>query len=284
MEGEMAITQTSLLILTVAAAGMGSALALESGRAKGTLAVDKTTTTLAYATHSTVPGLFDEKKKDTIVVLSDRPLGDIAPDDAVELHLQARNGKLVALALRLDGTKLVNVGVHAAGLDGVIVLPGQWFTYRASGPGAGALTLAKRDSDGHSYACTVEFNAAAAKPVPQEVAKPTPTVAPTPTLPPASTSSIDPKAHVAMIVTAMMQKDEDQALKLIKIGVDPNAKDQYGTPLLNWSVMMCMPKLVKELVNRGANLKYERAPGMTIMQEAGACPEAAKILKAAGAR
>ncbi len=54
--------------------------------------------------------------------------------------------------------------------------------------------------------------------------------------------------------------------------------------MLNWAVMMCMPKVVKALVDKGADLKYERAPGMTIMQEAGACPEAAKILKAAGAR
>ena len=88
----------------------------------------------------------------------------------------------------------------------------------------------------------------------------------------------------ALLVSAMMQKDEDQALKLVKLGVDPNAKDQYGVPVLNWAVMMCMPRVVQALVDAKADLTYQRAPGFTILQEAGACPEAAKILKAAGAK
>jgi hypothetical protein len=283
----MMSTRFTLLFLAGVATVAGSALAVENGRAKGTVAVDQTTVTLAYATSTTTPGLFDEKKKDTIVVLSDRPLGEIAPDDAVELHLRARSGKLVALALRLDGTKLINVGVHAAGLDGVIVLPGQWFTYHANGTAAGSLSLAKRDNDGHTYACTVEFSAAPARITQPESGAPivkAPTAAPTPTLPPASTSSIDPKTMAALLVAAMMNKDEAQALQLVRSGANPNLRDQYGTPMLNWAVMTCMPKLVKALVDHGADLKYERAPGFTIMQEAGACPAAAAILKAAGAR
>ena len=82
----------------------------------------------------------------------------------------------------------------------------------------------------------------------------------------------------------MMQKDEAQALKLIKLGLDPNARDQYGVPVLNWAVMMCMPKVVQALVDAKADLTYERAPGFTILKEAGACPEAEKILRAAGAK
>ena len=280
----MTITRSSLFSLALVTLAAGPALASQSGRATGTLTVDRTTTTLSFATSTTTPGLFDEKKKDTIVVLSDRPLGEIAPDDAVELHLQARSGKLVALALRLDGTKLVNVGVHAAGLDGVVVLPGQWFTYHASGPAAGLLSLAKRESDGHSYACTAEFSAALAKTVHPDETAPVARPAPTPTLPPASTSSIDPKTMAALLVAAMMNKDEAQALQLVKSGANPNLRDQYGTPMLNWAVMVCMPTLVKALVDHGADLKYERAPGLTIMQEAGACPAAAAVLKTAGAR
>jgi ankyrin repeat protein len=88
----------------------------------------------------------------------------------------------------------------------------------------------------------------------------------------------------ALLVAAMMSKDEEQALTLVKSGADPNLRDQYGVPMLNWATMMCMPRLVKTLVDRGADLKYERAPGFTILQEAGACPEAAKILRAAGAK
>jgi hypothetical protein len=48
--------------------------------------------------------------------------------------------------------------------------------------------------------------------------------------------------------------------------------------------MMCQPKVVKALVDKKADLKHQRAPGMTIMTEAGACPEAAAILRAAGAK
>jgi hypothetical protein len=48
--------------------------------------------------------------------------------------------------------------------------------------------------------------------------------------------------------------------------------------------MMCMPSVVQALIDRHADLKYQRAPGLTIMQEAGACPAAAKILSAAGAK
>jgi hypothetical protein len=44
-----------------------------------------------------------------------------------------------------------------------------------------------------------------------------------------------------------------------------------------------LPKAVQALVNAKADLTYQRAPGMTIMTEAGACPQAEKILRAAGA-
>lgn len=146
------------------------------------------------------------------------------------------------------------------------------------------LLLARRESDGHAYACSVEFVATAAAPVRAARVDAAPVIAPTPTLPPATTSSISPKAMTELLVAAMMNKDEDQALKIIKLGADPNARDKYGTPMLNWAVMVCQPRVVKALVDAKASLTYERAPGMTIMQEAGACPEAAKILRAAGAR
>jgi len=81
-----------------------------------------------------------------------------------------------------------------------------------------------------------------------------------------------------------MQRDEHRALEIIKLGVDPNGRDQSGIPVLNWAVMMCQPPVVKALIDAKADLKYERAPGMTILTEAGACPEAARILRSAGAR
>jgi hypothetical protein len=277
-----------VLALTVAATFLLPvlALAVPSGKANGTVTVDGKSVALSNAVSGTRPNLFDDTRQDTVVVLSDHALGDTAPDDDAGLASRARSGELTSLALRLDGAKLVNVALNCPGIDGTMVLPGQWFVYSAGSTGAGTLKLASRSSDGHTYACSVEF--AAALPTRASVAEapagPPPTVAPTPTLPPASTSSIDPKTLASLLVAAMMNKDEEGALKLVASGADPNLKDQYGIPMLNWSVMVCMPRLVQALVTRGADLKYERAPGMTIMQEAGACPEAAKILRAAGAK
>jgi hypothetical protein len=127
-------------------------LAAQAGRATGTVTLDGKVTTLAFATSAATENLFDDTKKDTIVVLSDRELGEIPPADMIELQMQARRGAIVALALRLDGAKLVNVAVHAAGLDGVSLLPGAWFTYKPGAGGSGSLGLARRESEGRSYA------------------------------------------------------------------------------------------------------------------------------------
>ena len=281
--------QPCLLSLAIAALLASPLLAGQPGQAAGTATADGTTATLAFAASTTKENLFDESKKDTIVVLTDRALGETAADDEVGLSLRARRGELFVLMLRLDGGKLVNVGVCHKGLSGIALLPGAWFEYKPAraggGTAAGSLKLATREFDGHSYACAVEFVAAAAAPArPAAVEEAPALVQPTPTLPPATTSNLDPKSLTPLLVQAMMQKDEAEALNLIKLGADPNGRDQYGTPVLNWAVMMCQPAVVKALVDAKASLTYERAPGMTIMQEAGACPEAAKILRAAGAR
>lgn len=267
---------------------VSSARAAAPGKAAGTVTIDGATTTLAFAVESSKENLFDSKKNDTIVTLTDRPLGDTAAGDDVELSMRARRGDIVAVMLRIDGGKLVNVSLTYKGLSGVVKLPGAWFQYAATANSAGTLKLAKHEFDGHTYACDVEFTAAAAGP---QTSTDAPAPAPvsraaltTPALPPATTSNIAPKEMTALFVQAMMNKDEHQALELIKLGLDPNSRDTSGTPVLNWSVMVCMPAVVKALVEKKASLTYERAPGMTIMTEAGACPEAAKILKAAGAR
>jgi len=82
----------------------------------------------------------------------------------------------------------------------------------------------------------------------------------------------------------VMSKDVAGALEVIKMGLDPNGKDQYGMPVMSWAVMMCEPKVVQALVDKKANVNYSRAPGLTLLTEAGQCPEAVKILKAAGAK
>jgi hypothetical protein len=264
--------------------------AVEPGKALGTVTISGVSTPLAFAVETKKENLFDSKKQDTVIVLSDKPLGATAPDDEIELSMRARSGDLTVLALRIDGSKLVNVQMSHKGLSGIALLPGVWFQYSATKAGAGTLKLEPHESDGRSYAASVEFVAVpAARPAPPPAPAPAPPPkaappAPPPKLPPATTSNIDRKSATALLVQAMMKKDEHQALELIKLGADPNGRDSSGIPVLNWAVMMCQPAVVQALVSAGSDLKYQRAPGMTIMTEAGACPEAVKILRAAGAR
>jgi hypothetical protein len=269
--------------------GVGLAGAAEPGKAVGSFTFDSTTVPLTFAVETKVEGLFDSSKKDTLVVLTDKALGATAPDDDVDLSLRARKGEMAALTLRLDGAKLVNVSVFHKGLAGKIVLPGAWFDYKAAKPGTGTLKLAPRDFDGKKYSTSVEFAASvAAKPAPAAApvaaapkpAPPTPAPAPVKAAPVEAPKPPPP----AVLVKLLMDKDEAGALEVVKLGVDPNGKDQYGMPVLSWAVMMCQPKVVQALVDKKANVNYQRAPGMTVLAEAGACPEAAKILKAAGAK
>jgi hypothetical protein len=282
----------SACVLSLGVASLvAAAHAAEPGKAVGSVTISGATTPLAFAVETKKENLFDSKKQDTVVVLSDKPLGKTAPDDEIELSMRARTGEIVVLALRIDGSKLINVQVSHKGLSGIALLPGAWFQYNASKPGIGTLKLDSHEFDGRTYAAAVEFAAApAARPAPPPAVAPPPLPpkaappAPPPKLPPATTSNIDRKSATAFLVQAMMKKDEHQALELIKLGADPNGRDANGIPVLNWAVMMCQPAVVQALVNAKADLKYQRAPGMTIMTEAGACPEAAKILRAAGAR
>ena len=278
----------SFLALALAIGLASPAVAVDAGKAGGTATIDGIATPLAFAVETRKENLFDEKKRDTVVVLTDRPLGATKPDDEVELSLRARRGELLVFALRTDGNKLVNVTVSHKGLSGIVILPGAWFEYAPAKAGAGSLKLAKRDYEGHSYAIDTTF-AAAPYVAPRPTPAPTSAVKPPPTptaaaATPATTSNIDRKQATALLIQALMQRDEHRALEIIKLGVDPNGRDQSGIPVLNWAVMMCQPPVVKALIDAKADLKYERAPGMTILTEAGACPEAAKVLRAAGAR
>jgi hypothetical protein len=276
------------------------ARAAEPGKAVGTVTISGVTMPLAFAVETRKENLFDSKKQDTVVVLSDKPLGKTSAEDEIELSMRARTGELVVLALRIDGSKLVNVQMSHKGLSGIALLPGAWFQYNATKPGVGTLKLDSHEFDGRTYVASVEFTAAPA-PRPATPSKPpapplaearSPPPPPAKAAPlavqpkstPATTSNIDRKSATAFLVQAMMKKDEHQALELIKLGANPNGRDSSGIPMLNWAVMMCQPAVVQALVSAKADLKYERAPGMTIMTEAGACPEAAKILRSAGAR
>jgi hypothetical protein len=255
-----------LLALALAIGFASPAPAIDPGKASGTATIDGNVTSLAFAVETRKENLFDEKKRDTVVVLTDKMLGGTKPDDEVELSLRARRGELLAFALRVDRDKLVNVTVSHKGLNGLVILPGPWFQYTGARAG-GTLKLAKRDYDGHSYAIDAAFAAApyAASRPSAAPATQTPEVK-SPPLPaaaaPATTSNIDRRRQAtALLIQALMQRDEHRALEIIKLGVDPNGRDQSGIPVLNWAVTMCQPPVVKALIDAKADLKYERAPG-----------------------
>lgn len=136
------------------------ALAADPGKAVGTVTIDGVTTALTLAAESTTENLFDSKKTDAIITLTDRPLGDTAANDDVALSMRARRGDLVVVMLRIDGTRLVSVSLMYKGLSGIDKLPGQWFQFTATGKSAGTLKMARRENDGKAYACAVEFTAA----------------------------------------------------------------------------------------------------------------------------
>lgn len=210
-----AVTLGLSLVLSSAPA----AVAVDPGKAAGTVTFNGVTTNLTVAIETTAENLFDDKKKDTIITLADKPLGETSAGHDIELSMRARKGDLTVLMLRLDGTKLVNVSVMHKGLSGVDKLPGQWFQYTPlSGKAGGMLKLAKRDFDGKSYACDVQFTAAPAPkkaeaapepaPASASVAKPAPKPEPAPK--PAAPAT-DNNAATKRFVAAMMSKDERQA-------------------------------------------------------------------------
>ena len=135
-----------LLALCVASS-VPIARAAEPGKAVGTVTISGVTTPLAFAVETRKENLFDSKRQDTVVVLSDKPLGKTAAEDEIELSMRARTGELVVLALRIDGDKLVNVQMSHKGLSGIALLPGAWFQYNAAKPGVGGLKLDSREFD-----------------------------------------------------------------------------------------------------------------------------------------
>lgn len=159
--GDLMIRRT-LFALAFALGVTAPLSAVDAGRADGTATIDGTTMPLRFAVDTRKDNLFDEKKRDLVVVLTDKQLIATRPDDEIGLSLKARRGELVVLALRVDGGTLVNVTVSHKSLSGIVILPGAWFQYTARGkPGAGTLKLPLREFEGHSYAADVEFAAGA---------------------------------------------------------------------------------------------------------------------------
>ena len=276
----------SWLIATVIAACAGTSIVVanEPGKAKGSITVDGTTTALSHAIRTTRPNVFNDFFSDTLVVLSNVPL---TPEEAASdaaLFARAQRDGLVTVAIRFDGRpkrgQLFHIAINHRGLHETALLPDVWFkhTFKA---GAGTLQMAPREFSGRTYAVDVEF--AVVMPVETTAADAPSGSLP---LPPPSKTAADRTKATALLIEALQEGDEARSLEIVKLGVDPNGRDQkMGIALINWAVLMCQPPVVAALVELKADLTHERLPGMTLLSEArAACPDAVAYLKAGGAK
>jgi hypothetical protein len=266
---------------------LAAALAVEPGKAAGTITIDGAAVPLTHAVRTTRPNPFDENAVDTVVVLSDRPLTRDEASDEERLMARGLRGELVAVALRFDErrgrSKLFNVTVGHKALAEMALLPDVWFEYTFKG-GIGTLKMAPRDFNGHTYAAAVEF--AVVVPAETTAAVESAPAASTAPLPAPSKTDADRKAATMLLIQALQDGDEARALAIVKLGIDPNARDEkMKIPVINWAVLMCQPPVIKELAELKVDTTHERIPGMTLLAEAvAACPDAVSYLKAAGAK
>lgn len=287
----------SLLLLACARLAAAAAGALAAGGAAGKFTFDGKTVALTHAYAYTGENLFDEKKRDTFVVITDRTLpADQAPDDEVQLHVVAREGGLVALRLRIADGKAAGVALFHPAAEGILLFPAQAAAFTAAPAGAGEVsghvkTPKPLELEGHSWGADLDFHASIAAPKSAELTPPAaaPEAAPpTPSAPEdAPLPKRDPQqsaTEAKAIIAAIMTHDSARAVKYVQNGMDPNARDENGLSVLNWAVMSCDVPVVKALVDKGADVSYQRMPGYTMLTEAGACPAAERLLRAAGAR
>jgi len=255
----------------------------QSGKVTGTVTIDTNSITLSHAIRTTRPNPFNDFFNDTVVVLSDRTLSSEEAADDAGLYARAARGELVTVAVRFDGRpkrgQLFNVALNHKGLAETALLPDVWFKYTFKG-GAGTLKLDSQEFSGRTYAADLEFS------VPMPVQTTTTADAPTGSLPPPSKTDADRARATALLIDALQDGDETRSLEIIKLGIDPNGRDEkHGIPVINWAVLMCQPPVVGALVELKADLRHERLPGMTLLAEArAACPDAVGFLKAGGAQ
>ncbi len=267
--------------------------AVAVGAASGKLTFDGKTVQLTHAYAFPVENLFDDKKKDTMVVLTDRALpADQSADDDVGLSLIARKGELAALRLRIADGKAAGAAIFREGISGMLLFPGKSMTFTSAPkvlPSAIAgdfKTEAPLEMDGHTWTADAKFSAKIVAFAPPATEAP-PISAPPPEPIPPPLPKRDPQqsaTETRAIIMRIMQHDSAGAVKFIQGGMDPNGRDENGLSVLNWAVMSCDVPVVKALVDKGADVNYQRMPGYTMLMEAGACPAAEKLLRAAGAK
>lgn len=174
---------------------------------------------------------------------------------------------------------MFNVALNHKGLSETALLPDVWFKSTFKG-GTGTLKLEAREFSGRTYAADLEFS------VPMPVETTAADAPKTAGLPPPSKSDTDRARATALLIEALQDGDESRSLEIIKLGIDPNGRDEkHGIPVINWAVLMCQPPVVGALVELKADLRFERLPGMTLLSEArAACPDAVGFLRAGGAQ
>lgn len=263
---------------------VASASAAQPGTAAGTLTIDGETFAITHAIRTARPNAFNDFFSDHVIVLSSAALSpDEANADAAMLA-RAQKGEIVTVAVRFDGRprrgQLFNVAINHRGLAETALLPDVWFKHTFKG-GKGTLAMERREFSGRTYAVDVTFEV----PMPVET---TADDAPAARagLPPPSKTDADRTRASALLIEALQEGDEQRSLDIIKLGVDPDARDEkMQIPLINWAVLMCQPPVVAALVELKADLSHERLPGMTLLSEArAACPEAVGYLRAGGAK
>jgi hypothetical protein len=261
----------------------------QGGTASGTVTIDGTSTPLAHAVFTTRTNVFDESTPDPVIVISNQPLTATEAADDAALSAKVRAGELVVVAVRFDGRPgrglpLFNIGLRYTGAAEPVLLPDVYFKVTFK-DGAGTVLMPSREFAGHTYAAKLEY----AVKVPTEMTEALATkTAPAPafTLPPPSKTAAERRAAGALLIEVLQEGDEARALAVLRLGVDPNVRDEkMQIPLINWALLMCQPLVVKALVELKADLTHERLPGMTLLSEAAAaCPDALPFLKAGGAK
>lgn len=250
----------------------------------GSVTIDGKTTALSHVIKTARKNPFNDFFSDPVVILSDQPLTEAEAADDAQLLARARTSGLVTVAVRFDGRprrgQLFNIGINHPGVGEPALLPDVWAKYTFKG-GAGTLTIPSHELAGHVYSADLKFTV----PMP---AAPTDDTAPATTreLPPASKTDADRQKAAQMLIEALQEGDEARALAIVRLGIEPNARDpKMGISLINWAVLMCQPPIVNALVDLKADLSHERLPGMTLLAEArAACPEAVGYLRAGGAK
>lgn len=277
--------RTTTVWLLGAATVATLSVAPEPGKASGSITIDGVQTALTHAVLITRPNVFDNEAADPVIVVSNLALTTEQANDDAALLARAQKGELVTLAFRFDGRRgkgqLFNIAVNHKGLDEVALLPDVLFKHTFKG-GVGMAKVDVKDFRGHSYSGSLDF--AVVMPVETtEAAAPAPGFGP---LPPPSTNEAERRRASALLIQALQEGDEQRALAIVALGIDPDARDdRMNIPLVNWAVLMCQPQVIKLLVELKANLSVERLPGMTLLGEAqAACPDAVPFLKAGGAK